>query len=410
MPPSSDSFSKKLKKRSMSLREKSGKKTGGVEGHEGTTLEMRAIDDVDTHQEIDVQNCPACNSNDLAVVDVESESRQILEIIPAKTQIIEQKQAVKKCNNCGHLIRLAGANTLTYGDSLKAYAVYLNCVQLIPINRVQSMLKDMCGACPSEGSIVNWIDVYSKKLESKNKEIKRALLSSKIKHIDESGCGFTKWFHVLSNKLYTVYDLAKRGHASWMEEFKQTDLVVSDCLAVYLNKHFTNVLCNQHIMRDCKRIKEEEPWAAKLYDLLKRISHIKNWHANKEEPAKRNIPPRVIDIIHKHYDAVLQEGFNYHLSLEHMKGSKRRFGHNLVIRLCKHKASFLRCLSDVDIPFTNNQAERDIRMIKTKIKIGAFREEKGCKAFAAIRGFISTAKKHGLDALLALQNPDLLKI
>jgi transposase len=65
---------------------------------------------------------------------------------------------------------------------------------------------------------------------------------------------------------------------------------------------------------------------------------------------------------------------------------------------------------DKDIPFTNNQAERDIRMLKTKIKIGAFRSIKGCQAFAIIRGFISTSKKHKLSIIQSLQNPQLLQL
>jgi transposase len=410
MPPSSDNFAKKLKKRSLSLREKSGKKSGGVVGHEGTTLEMRSTDEIDEQKHLNVDVCPVCNSDDLAAVDAPAERKQIIEIIPATTKIVEQIQAVKKCNTCGHIIRLAGANTLSYGESLKTYAVYLNCEQLIPINRVQSMLTTTCGACPSEGSIVNWINECAKKLQPHIEKIEQALLDSKIKHTDESGCGLKKWLHVLSNNLYTVYALAKRGHARWMPKFTQKDLVVSDCLRNYLGQKFQNVLCNQHIMRDCKRIQDEEPWANKLYKLLQRISRIKNWYANKKDIEKRNIPLQIIEIIKQRYDVILKEGFNHHLNLEHLKGNKKRFGHNLVIRLWKHKASFLRCLHDVDIPFTNNQAERDIRMLKTKNKIGAFRTDIGCEAFSDIRGFISTVKKHNINSLDALLNPDLLKI
>lgn len=275
----------------------------------------------------------------------------------------------------------------------------------MPYNRTQEALRDICGVCPSEGSIVNWVKEQALKLKSKTQEIEGALLKSKIKHVDESGCGLGKqWLHVLSNHTFTLYGLAKRGSAAWMQKLnKKHMLVVSDCFGSYLNKKFKNILCNQHIMRECKNLKEV--WSGRLYTLLRYISHTKNRYAKDN----KNIPKRLREKINRCYEKILSKGIAYHLSLEPLK-RKRRTGHNLLRRLIKHRIGFLRCIYDKDIPFTNNQAERDIRMIKTKIKTGAFRTENGCKLFCVIRGFISTAKKHGLNILAALQNPQLLLI
>lgn len=399
LPPSSDKFKSK---KSNSLREKSNNKVGGVIGHDGITLMMQ--DKVDEVVNINTSFCPNCTSTDLSSTNQE-DIKQIIEIVPAQRKVVEHKQNVKICNFCKTKIRLSGKDTIVYGRSAKAFAIYNTVKQFIPINRTQEMFQDLCGFKPSQASIINWIYEYKEILQPYADKAEKRLISDKIKHVDESGCNLgNQWLHVLSNKLYTVYSLAKRGNASWIKKLK--GLVVSDCLAVYLRRKNNKILCNQHIMRDCKRIESQEPWAKELSSLLRLISHTKNSYLQNAE----EIPKALANNLAKKYKASVNQGLFYHLNLEPLCGKKKRFGYNLALRLMKHKTSFLRCLYDKDVPFTNNQAEQDIRMLKIKLKIGAFRSIKGCSAFAVIRGFISTAKKHGLSILEALNNPSLLVI
>ena len=103
----------------------------------------------------------------------------------------------------------------------------------------------------------------------------------------------------------------------------------------------------------------------------------------------------LLDRIDKLYDKIVKQGIKYHQNLPpYNQGRAKRPGHNLVFRLLGYKEETLRFLNNPEVPFTNNQAEQDLRMMKLKQKIsGCFRSETGAKIFARIRSFISTARK-----------------
>ena len=122
------------------------------------------------------------------------------------------------------------------------------------------------------------------------------------------------------------------------------------------------------------------------------------------------------------WDAITAEGLRFHEAQPPLgpapaegqakrRGRKpRRTGHNLLRRLQARKEDALRFLADPAVPFTNNQAEQDVRMMKVKQKIsGGFRSKQGANDFATVRGFISTAKKQGWNIIQALmENPQSL--
>ena len=173
-----------------------------------------------------------------------------------------------------------------------------------------------------------------------------------------------------------------------------------------------HALCNAHHLRELKALVdiEHEDWARKLQRLLRRACYAANLAKERDIILK----PRLIDLFERGYDAILNEGLAYHAALSPLlpqektkrRGRKaRRTGHNLLARLYSRKEDTLRFLHDPAVPFTNNQAERDVRMMKLRQKIsGGFRTFKGAEDFAKIRSFISTAKKQGwsiIDALMA---------
>ena len=111
-----------------------------------------------------------------------------------------------------------------------------------------------------------------------------------------------------------------------------------------------------------------------------------------------------MDKISESYDLIVDEGITYHESQEPLEGRKKRVGHNLLVRMRDFKDAILRFLTDSDVPFTNNQAEQDIRMMKVKQKIsGGFRTTKSAQVFANIRSFISSARKNGNNTFLQIQ-------
>ena len=178
-----------------------------------------------------------------------------------------------------------------------------------------------------------------------------------------------------------------------------------------------HALCNAHHLRELKALVEieNEDWARKLQRFLRRACHAANLARERGVPLK----PRLIECFERCYDAILAEGLAFHeakepLARASMKGAgrrrgraPRRTGHNLLLRLSTRKEDTLRFLYDPTVPFTNNQAERDGRMMKLRQKIsGGFRSLEGATDFAVIRSFFSTAKKQGWNIINGLtQDP-----
>jgi transposase len=165
-------------------------------------------------------------------------------------------------------------------------------------------------------------------------------------------------------------------------------------------------LCNQHHLRELKALIEydKEAWAKKMQRFLRVGLHYR--HAYGDQPIPDSKLNRLIDL----YDRIIEEGIIFHNSLPAFSIKKargrtaRRTGYNLVLRLKHYREDVLRFLTDPLVPFTNNQAERDIRMMKCKQKIsGGFRSIKGAEVFARIRGFISTARKQGWNVFESIQ-------
>ena len=218
-----------------------------------------------------------------------------------------------------------------------------------------------------------------------------------VKQLDETGFrtgGKTQWLHVISTPTLTHYRISP----------KRKDLApITGIQGVVVHDHWKSYfqlegvqqrLCNAHHLRELKALMEieKEPWAHRMDRLLRTAHRLRD-------------PP--IDRIRHLYDHILVSGLAFHEQLPAFStGRKRRIGHNLLLRLCSQKEAVLRFLSTPNVPFTNNQAEQDIRMMKVKQKIsGGFRTSRGAEIFATIRGFISTARKQQADILstIALQ-------
>jgi transposase len=232
--------------------------------------------------------------------------------------------------------------------------------------------------------------------------------------MDETGFrigGKTQWLHVASTALLTFYRVcAKRGSLL----ANVAGIVVHDHWKPYYTMQgVLHALCNAHHLRELKALVEieREDWARKMQRLLRRACHAANLARERGVPLK----PRLIECFERCYDAILAEGLGFHaaqapLARAVMKGAgkrrgraPRRTGHNLLLRLATRKQDTLRFLYDPAVPFTNNQAERDGRMMKLRQKIsGGFRSFEGAMDFAVIRSFFSTAKKQGWNIIDAL--------
>ncbi|MEL6152994.1 MAG: IS66 family transposase [Bacteroidota bacterium] len=294
---------------------------------------------------------------------------------------------------------------IQYGPRVKSYVSYLRHWQLIPIDRTAEVLKDCFDIAISQGTIENITEEFARRCYSTQQSVLAHLKQVPVKHLDETGLrvkGKLYWLHVLSDGAHTHYRIrAKRKDL--IEELNAT--IVHDHWQPYFQyEGVKHALCNAHHLRELKALFEYqgEAWARAMMNLLQLISRVVS--KNTHDP-----PKEVIARIKGLYDKIVCRGLAYHESLPKLKQSKlgrtkRRKGHNLLLRFSEKKAAVLRCLTDPDVPFSNNIAERDLRMTKVRQKIsGCFRTYEGAEQFCTARGFLATARKKGKNIIQAIQ-------
>jgi len=399
-PPSSDGFRKKPSPKS--LRCAGQNPSGGQKGHPGHTLKQTENPDKLVVHEVEI--CTSCQKS-LADIPVSKRiRRQVLDIPEPKIEVTEHQIEVKTCScgceNAGVFPKGVTA-PVQYGDRVSALTVYLSVQQLIPEDRLQEVFADVFGLKISTATIVTIQETFATRVLPQVEATLQELKLCDVKHLDETGlriAGKTQWAHVISSEDATHYRVSqKRGdllnglqgtivHDHWKPYFTLTEL-----------KH---ALCNAHHLRELKSLEEqEEAWAFKMSDLLRTISH----HLSADSGL------RPLPIFSPQYDEIVAEGLAFHASKYPFPKSKRgrqkrHPGHNLLLRFKNFKDAVLRCITDPNVPFTNNQAERDIRMMKVKQKIsGSFRTLNGAQIFCTIRSFISTQKKLNLNLFNSIQ-------
>ena len=414
-PPNSDGFNKPLK--TQSLRDTSGKKPGGQQGHTGNTLkQVKNPDHIVVHAP---KACSLCGYNLSSVKEekIMEEKRQVFDIPEPKIEITEHCISAKNCPCCGKitngLFPEEAVASAQYGERIQTLATYFTHQHFMPFERLSQMFEDIFGIKISQGTIANIDQKLFEKLKHFEENLKIHLLKSKILHVDETGIKCNKktnWIHVTSSTLATFFGVhSKRGREATdvfdiMPKFK--GIVMHDHWQPYFAyKNVQHLLCNAHHLRDLTFVfeHEKEEWANDMKKLLLRAKQMTEEHVQDG-----SLPAEKIETIIKEYNEIIFQGFLYHENLPSLLQQKRgklkqRAGKNLVNRLANYQISVLQFINDLSLPFTNNQAEQDIRMVKLKQKIsGSFRKLQRIEIFCRIRSYISTARKQSWNIFEAI--------
>ena len=413
-PPSSDGLKKKPARVS-SLRERSGKKPGGQPGHPGKTLSRTETPDVT------VDHFPsACDGCSAALSEATANghtSRQVFDLPEPQPLVVTEHRAHDcLCPACGMQTRAAfpaGVSApVQYGARITAFVLYLLHYQLLPEKRLAALMADLFGVRLATATIASMSQAYAARVQDFVAAVRDAVAAAPVKHLDETGFrigGKTQWLHIASTIWLTFYRISpKRG--SLPENL--TGIIVHDHWKPYYTlPGVLHALCNAHHLRELKALIEieKEDWARKMQRLLRRACHAVNL-ARERGVA---VSPRLIALFDRRYDAILAAGLAFHeaqpplipaaVKARRRGRQPRRVGHNLLLRLSTRKPDVLRFLSNPAVPFTNNLAEQDGRMMKLRQKIsGGFRCEAGAADFATIRSVLSTARKQGWNLLQTL--------
>jgi transposase len=418
-PPSSDGFAKKTKSR----REKSGKKPGGQAGHPGRTLEMVSQPDHTVCHFPEV--CPCCGETLAAVAATEVERRQVFDLPPTVVEVTEHQVGTKQCPRCGCATRGAFPAWVTqpvqYGHGLLALLVYLVVFQMLPWQRTRELLADLYGVQIGGGTLATAVERCFHGLAETAARIREALRQARVVGFDETGVrinGKLHWWHTASTPELTQYHVhAKRGR----EGIDAGEILpafagraIHDGWASYAGYACAHGLCNAHHLRELIYLVEREGqvWAAELIEGLVR--------AQRRVEAARAAGAHELDAVTRgaieaEYRRLVAAGWAANpAATEPTAGtpaspqrgrraqSKAR---NLLARLDGHEQETLAFVYDFAVPFDNNQAERDLRMMKVQQKIsGGFRSREGAECFGRIRGYLVTMRKQAQPMLTAIEN------
>jgi transposase len=418
-PPSSDWVHKLAPK---SLREKSGRQSGGQEGHIGRTLQRVARPDHVVRHPVDA--CAGCRRSLKDQPPEGLEKRQVFDIPPQQVEVTEHQAEIKVCLDCGQETRgefpPQVQHPVQYGTRIKALSAYLANYQHIPYERQEEFFQDLYGQAISQGTLVNINQDCYGKLEGAEEAIRGGIIRAAVTHHDETGVyidGKREWLHVAGTGRLTAYEAhPKRGREAMdqmgiLPKKSAGSWAIHDHLESYYGYERCNHgLCNAHHLRELTYVEEEcrQGWAKRMKRFLVRGK--KAVDASKKAGLDRLAQPK-IRRFERAYARILLEGLKVNPAMVRPEGAAKKRGRikqgkpkNLLDRLDKDRKDVLAFLHDFRVPFDNNQAERDLRMMKVKQKVsGCFRSRKGARAFCRIRGYISTARKNAIPILQALQ-------
>jgi len=421
-PPSSDGLKKPVRVRS--LRERSKKPSGGQKGHKGETL--RQSSEPDKIEDHHPPSCGGCGTPLDPQTSVGHKARQVFDLPEPQPLVVTEHRAHEcQCPNCGATTRAEfpeGVNApVQYGARIAAFVVYLLHFQMLPEDRLALLMADLFGVKLCAATIANMSRSCANRVEGFVEALRNLVAAAPIKHMDETGFrigGKTQWLHVASTKLIVFYRVCAKRGALLSELVKVVGVVVHDHWKPYYTMTgVQHALCNAHHLRELKALVEieKEDWARRMQILLRRAAHAANLARERGVPLK----PRLIGLLERRYDAIVRQGLVFHesqpplgsASAKKRRGRKaRRTGHNLLLRFAGRREDVLRFLHDPAVPFSNNEAERDVRMMKLRQKIsGGFRSPEGAADFATIRSFLATARKQGWNIIEALtSHPEYL--
>jgi transposase len=402
IPPSKDTLAVQAKNANKllltrSLREKSGKTSGGQVGHKGATLEMASEPDtIISHAPCFCTRC----GNDLSAVEGSVvEIRQVLDVPMPIRPIVTEHQVISKQCNCGCCCQIdfpkEVRSRVSYGANIRTLVTYASCIQAIPYKRLTEFLRNCFGVALSQGTVANILKDMSDKSLGAYDVIRNKVEQSRVVGADETGVkinGELNWMWVWQTKDLTyIHSDKSRGKLAIDKQFEQglpNSILITDRHCSYFNMNVADhQICLAHILRDLiylTEFDENQSWSAKLTELIRDAIH------NRKTKLWTEIDR----------DSII-ENFNKLLGISTEGFHQKTI--TLIKSLTKFKEYVFKFLFEPDVPYDNNASERAVRVLKVKQKVsGMFKTDTGADTFSQIQSIAQTAKKNNQNPFLAI--------
>lgn len=404
-PPSSDGLSKPAPK---SLRGKSGRKPGGQPGHQGDTL--RQVSDPDEVLRHEPLRCTGCGAGLSDAPEAGIARRQVFDLPPIAIRVTEHRLVARRCE-CGTVTRAAAPDgvgaPVQYGPRIAAIIVYLYMGQYLSKQRTAQALGELFNTPVSEGTVSAATARAAADLDGFCAAVRERIAAAAVAHFDETGLradGRLHWLHSASTPRYTLITCHRRRGREAMDAAGVlpgfTGVAVHDAWAPYdTYPQLTHALCNAHLLRELVAVTEFHRYRAELGSGCWAGRVIDNLLALKTL-ADTAVPVDPDRLAHHRTQIVDAARVGATESPPGTLGAKHRA---LARRITTRIGDYLRFAADPHTPFDNNPAEREIRMAKLRQKVsGGMRTLTGAEHFAALRSYLATTAKHGIDGLDAL--------
>ena len=404
-PPSTDSPFRNKKKKKNPIQ--------GRKKRVGTTLAQVAHPDEIVICEVAL--CEHCQENlsDIPVLNIDK--HQVTDIPPVKAYTTEYQGEIKQCPHCHQITKATFPQGIThvaqYGPNIQAMAVYLRSYQLLPLERTVQLFKDLFGISLSEGFLVNMSTRCADSLSGFIENLKSKLIGAQVLHSDETGVninGTLHWIHTAGNSEYTYLFPHKKRGSDASDEMGilpyYKGVLIHDFWKPYEKYDCTHAYCNAHILRELTFASENhnQAWAADMIGLLLEIKDTVDLSLSHQ------LAKNEVSLFLEKYNRLLTQAYAANPPPQRTgKRGRPRKGKVLALihRMDLYQHDILRFMSEDNVPFTNNLAERNLRMIKVRQKIsGTFKNLDRTTDFCTIRSYISTVQKQGKDILEALTN------
>ena len=397
-------------------REKSGKSIGGQFGHKKHKLERFKDEEINETEEIIPNECPKCHSKKLIVLDTEITKDEL----DYEIKVIKKRYHYKncECEDCHNIFREMIPNRLKeenqYGNKVQAHALSLMNIGNVPINKVRRILSGLTSdeINLSEGYIAKLQKRASKLLEDFIENLKSYICNLNVVHWDDTVIFINGKRACLRGYcdqdviLYTAHEKKnKKGldEDDILKQLSDTVKVVHDHNKVNYNEDYVyvNVECCIHLERDLEKVKlniPESTWSKKLKELFSNYNHKRNEYLSQNIESFSLEETNEFMIKFDEYILLGIEENKQHGKSHYFKDEK-----TLLTRLMEYRDNYTYWLYDFTIPYTNNEAERSLRGVKTKMKVsGQFQNIENARYYASIKSYVENCHRNGINETEAL--------